>query len=100
MKLFIVARRARIFALNAALIVVTTVLPMLLPAFAQQEVSPTWYDPWAQNKVVLQPPAQTQTSNRKAKPRTISASSDRHQQKLRPKRSVIGERTASTRTQY
>jgi hypothetical protein len=41
MKLFIVARRARIFALNAALIVVTTVLPMLLPAFAQQEVSPT-----------------------------------------------------------
>jgi hypothetical protein len=100
MKLFTFARRARIFVLNAALLVATTILPMLLPAFGQQEIDPTWYDPWAQNKVVSQPPAQTQTPNRKAKPRNISASSARHQQKPRPKRSVIGERTASNRTRY
>lgn len=36
----------RKLALDAAL-VGTAALSLLLPAFAQQEMDPTWYDPWA-----------------------------------------------------
>ena len=39
-------RFARMFALNATL-AVTVALALLVPGYGQQEVDPTWYDPWA-----------------------------------------------------
>ena len=35
------------FRLNEALLATLTLLMLLAPAFAQQEMDPTWYDPWA-----------------------------------------------------
>jgi hypothetical protein len=33
--------------LNEALLAALTLLLLLVPAYAQQEMDPTWYDPWA-----------------------------------------------------
>jgi len=41
---------SRVIALAAAMM-----LPMVVPAFGQQETDPTWYDPWASQAV--RPPA-------------------------------------------
>jgi hypothetical protein len=41
MKLF------RKFRLNETLLTALTLLMLLVPAYAQQEMDPTWYDPWA-----------------------------------------------------
>jgi hypothetical protein len=32
---------------NETLLAASTLLMLLVPAFAQQETDPTWYDPWA-----------------------------------------------------
>jgi hypothetical protein len=37
---------SRVIALTAAMM-----LPMVVPAFGQQETDPTWYDPWASQTV-------------------------------------------------
>jgi hypothetical protein len=37
---------SRVMALAAAM-----TLPMVVPAFGQQETDPTWYDPWASTMV-------------------------------------------------
>jgi hypothetical protein len=37
---------SRMFAVKA-LLLGAIALPTLMPAFGQQEVDPTWYDPWA-----------------------------------------------------
>jgi hypothetical protein len=37
---------SRVIALAAAMM-----LPMVVPAFGQQETDPTWYDPWASQAV-------------------------------------------------
>jgi hypothetical protein len=48
-------RRSRVLAFSAMLFgAIFTIL--LLPAYGQQEVDPTWYDPWtAPNAAVVQP---------------------------------------------
>jgi hypothetical protein len=33
--------------LNETLLAALTLLMLLVPAYAQQEMDPTWYDPWA-----------------------------------------------------
>ena len=49
-------RRSRVLAFSAMLFgAIFTIL--LLPAYGQQEVDPTWYDPWAApNTTVVHPP--------------------------------------------
>ena len=37
---------ARIFALKRPLLAVAAILTLLVPVHGQQEVDPTWYDPW------------------------------------------------------
>jgi len=50
---------AGILALDRALIVLTTMLMLLVPAYSQQDMDPTWYDPWpAANKAIVQHPQQ------------------------------------------
>jgi len=49
--------RSRVLASMAMLFgAIFTIL--LLPAYGQQEVDPTWYDPWAAPNVAVVPPAQ------------------------------------------
>ena len=46
----------RIFLLKATLLAAMIMPVLAFPVYAQQEVDPTWYDPWpAQTKVVVQP---------------------------------------------
>ncbi len=42
-------RSRRILAFELAMLFGAIVTTMLLPAYGQQEVDPTWYDPWAVN---------------------------------------------------
>jgi hypothetical protein len=46
------SKRFRIVALVVSLLG-TTFTAGLLPAYGQQEVDPTWHDPWAADRVVL-----------------------------------------------
>jgi len=90
-KWFTVARSARTLALYATMWAATAALMSLLPvAYGQQEVDPTWYDPWATPVKVVAQPSQPRTSNHKPKQKTVTAVSQRKQPKLRAKRSVGG----------
>ena len=51
------------------LVVIIAIVIQSTAAFSQQEVDPTWHDPWARsNKVVTETP--TRTANHRPKPRT------------------------------
>jgi hypothetical protein len=91
MKWFTVARFVRILTLKATLFGATAAFSLLGPlAHSQQDVNPTWWDPWAPaNKVVVKP-SQPRTSNRKPTQRTVTAASHRKRPKLRAKRSIGG----------
>lgn len=45
-EMFCVVKLAGIVGLSRKLLPLTMVLGLLLPAHSQQEVDPTWYDPW------------------------------------------------------
>ena len=49
----------RNFLLNAALLQALTIPMLLVPSFAQQEIDPTWHDPWAITTPAVARPAQT-----------------------------------------
>lgn len=82
---------ARILMQNVTLWGATAAFMSLLPvAYGQQEIDPTWYDPWAApSKAVIQA-AQPRTPNRNSKEKTNSAPHE-HGKKLDPKRSASGQ---------
>jgi hypothetical protein len=46
---------------------VIVMLALLVPAYSQQEINPTWYDPWAApNKAVVQHPHSRPANHRRA----------------------------------
>jgi hypothetical protein len=49
---------------NEPLLAALTLLMLLVPAFAQQETDPTWYDPWAKPS----PAIAAKTTLRKVRP--------------------------------
>lgn len=49
---------------NETLLAALTLLMLLVPAFAQQETDPTWYDPWAKPS----PAIAAKTTLRKVRP--------------------------------
>ena len=63
---------ARIFALNRHLLAVAAILTLLVPAYSQQEVAPTWYDPWKAASNVVYRPQQTRTAHRENRTRISS----------------------------
>lgn len=64
---------ARILALNRHLLAVAAILTLLVPAYSQQEVAPTWYDPWkAASHTVVDRPQQTRTAHRENRTRISS----------------------------
>ena len=61
---------ARIFALNRQLLAVAAILTLLAPAYCQQEVVPSWYDPWkAASNTLVDRPQQTRTAHRENRTR-------------------------------
>jgi hypothetical protein len=78
-------RLDRIFLLKAMLLAATLVPALGLAVYAQQEVDPTWYDPWAtQTKVVVEPP-KSPTHNREPRQNTSTVSPRPHSKKGRVK---------------
>jgi hypothetical protein len=60
------------------LLTVVTALLLALTAYGQQEVNPTWYDPWAPPNKVAAQPAKSRTQHGERKPSTSVVRS--HQQ--------------------
>jgi hypothetical protein len=54
---------SRVFALLALM----TLLTMVVPAFAQQDTDPTWYNPWAPTFVKPATPQQTPAAKKETK---------------------------------
>lgn len=76
-------RLDRISLLKATLLAAMLVPALGLPIYAQQEVDPTWYDPWAtQTKVVAQP-AKSRTHHREPGRNTTAVSRHPHSNKTR-----------------
>lgn len=53
---------------------------LLLPAYGQQEVDPTWYDPWAAPNTAVIPPSQPQAVVHSLHSSQPSVDTHRHQQ--------------------
>jgi hypothetical protein len=78
-------RLDRIFLLKVTLLAVMLVPAFRLSVCAQQEVAPTWYDPWAtQTKVVV--PAKSRTHHREPGRNSTAVSPRPHFNKARVKR--------------
>jgi hypothetical protein len=84
-------RLNKIFLLKATLLAAMLVPAAGVPAYGQQEVDPTWYDPWAaQTKVVVQP-AQRRASDHNPQQKVSSVTHSWQARKPRVKRSVSTE---------
>ena len=82
------------------LLLVMTFMSVLLfgtSLFAQQEVDPSWYNPWqAQNNVTAQRPQVTKHKNQSRHlAKTAASARERHAGKLRAKRVVVSRRAQS-----
>lgn len=58
----------RNFLLNAILLQALTIPMLLVPSFAQQEIDPTWHDPWAVTTPATTRPAATALPTEKPHP--------------------------------
>jgi hypothetical protein len=69
---------ARIFLLNRHLVAVAAILTLLVPAYSQQEVAPTWYDPWnAASNTLVYRPQQMRVAHRENRTRISSGAEAR-----------------------
>jgi hypothetical protein len=81
--------------LKAALLA-TVALPMLTAsAFGQQEVDPSWYDPWAPAVKVVVRPAQVKSTDSQ-KPRRISSVSAVRPKTTKPARIAVDHHSERT----
>jgi len=89
--------RNRIFLLKAALLAAMFLPAFGLPVYAQQEVDPTWYDPWAAQTNVVVQPAKSRTHKQESRQSTTAVPPSQHAQRTRPKPSR-GQRQAGVGT--
>jgi hypothetical protein len=89
--------RNRIFLLKAALLAAMFLPAFGLPVYAQQEVDPTWYDPWAAQTNVVVQPAKSRTHKQESRQSTTAVPPGQHAQRTRPKPSR-GQRQAGVGT--
>jgi len=81
-------RFARRITLNA-LLEVMVLLALLVPAYSQQEVDPTWYDPWATpNPAVVKKPQPPPADHKKR--REIKAAASTGQLQARSQLHAVG----------
>lgn len=74
---------------NRLLLMMTFMSVMLLGGrvYGQQEVDPTWYDPWASPNKVTAPPSRPQVAPPKQQAKIVSGSREARVHKVRSKRS-------------
>ena len=69
-----------------------TLLTLLIPAYSQQEVDPTWYDPWTvASKATVQRFQQERKADR-AQQKKISAAKGAEQGKKKPQEQALSDR--------
>jgi len=85
-------RLDRIFVLKATLLG-AMVVPAL-GAYGQQEIDPTWYDPWAVHAKVVVAAAQPRVADHKLQRKVSSVTPNRQPRKAPAKRSAIGDGSA------
>jgi len=68
---------SRVSALAAAMM-----LPMLVPAFGQQETDPTWYDPWA-SQIVRPVVAKAPEAQKQPKANVVAATQPKVKKQLK-----------------
>ncbi len=89
------SRRTRLdkmFLLKATLLA-AMVVPAV-GAYGQQEVDPTWYDPWAVHAKVAVQPAPSRAADHKLQRKVSSVAPNRQPRRARAKRSAIGDGAA------
>lgn len=74
--------------LRSATLLAAVISTLLVPAFSQQEVDPTWYNPWPEPDKVISQPSRPPVAHRKSERKTSSVSSDHRPPKSRTKRLV------------
>jgi hypothetical protein len=72
---------SRMIALNVALLAAMATPLLVLPAQAQQELDPTWYDPWKPAPNAVAQPGHTSATVPQGQPKVIPASSKRPRNK-------------------
>ena len=73
------------------LLMVTTFMSVFLfgaSLYAQQEIDPTWYDPWPAPNKVTAPPSRPQAAKQKHQAKIVSTSPEAQVGKVRSTRSV------------
>lgn len=93
-------RRTRLtgqFVLKAGLLAAMFVVAFLLPVYGQQEVDPTWYDPWPTRSKVSDT-ARLRHADQKAKRKVSSVTSNKRPPKARVKGSTAAAANRSKNT--
>ena len=78
--------------LKAALLAVTAILALLVPAYGQQEVDATWYDPWAASNKTVVHHAQPRTAHQASGKKINSASITGHKSKIQVRQQAPSDR--------
>jgi hypothetical protein len=84
--------------IHAALLGALTVPLLLVPSFAQQEIDPTWHDPWAVTNPAAAPAAKPFAAHRA----TAKASADAtlpHKKRVRKQQPLATAPSADQRTE-
>ncbi len=79
-------RPCKVMALIALLF--GAMITLLLPAYGQQEVNPTWYDPWAAPNTRVVHSSQLREATHRHQPRVKSVSSSRRAARSSEKRQL------------
>jgi len=91
-------RMARTLVVNATLILGMAGSMLCVPAYSQQEVDPSWYNPWPEPAKEIASSSGPRASNHKIPAKAGSELSQKRTGKLRPKRSVTRQSPAERET--
>jgi hypothetical protein len=78
-------RLDRVFLVKATLLAAMLVPALGLPVYAQQEVDPTWFDPWPTSTKVVVQSKNSRTHNHESRQSTSTVSPRPHSKRTRTK---------------
>jgi uncharacterized membrane protein len=91
-------RIARTLVVNPTLILALAGSMLCVPAYSQQEVNPTWYNPWPEPARESASSSSPRAAKHKLPENASSDMSQKRTGKLRPKRSVTRQSSADRGT--
>jgi hypothetical protein len=91
-------RIARTLVVNAALLLAIACWMLCVPAYGQQEVDPSWYNPWPEPAKEIASFSRPRAAKDKVPAKVSSDLSKKRTGKLRPERSVTRQSSADRGT--